>query len=93
MLRIEKQLIPNIDDYFIYNTQNYILICCQHSYIIAPDNNDSLHKYSSTTKLNPHDAMKRWSLLNNEWGSQRDIYGSNALIYALLMTRIPAPYS
>src|SRR5579859_5975345 len=52
--------------------------------------NDSLHKYSSTTKLEHRDSMKKWSLVNNECSSQQDIYGSNTLIHVLLMTRIPA---
>ena len=52
---------------------------------------DSLHKYSSTTKL---DVDTPWGVrifIDNEWVPQRDIYGSNNFMYALLILRIPAP--
>src|SRR5579859_610049 len=59
----------------------------------ANERKDSLHKYSSTTKLEHEKPTRRWSFLNNENVSQRDIHASNTLIYALSMTRIPAPCS
>jgi len=54
---------------------------------------DSLHKYWPIAKLALDIQWSRWSLLDNKWGSQQDICGSNALIYALSMTHIPAPCS
>src|SRR6202021_3257781 len=54
-------------------------------------NKDPLHKYSSTTKLDVDTPWGVCIFINNEWVPQRDIYGSNNLMYALLILCIPAP--
>ena len=79
MLRIEKQLIP-IDDYFIYNTQNYILICCQHSYTIAPDN-ITLHfrKFHKETLLETCNEISSYVKTLELWMPEEVITRHNGL--------------
>src|SRR5579859_51441 len=59
--------------------------CCRHT--------DSLHNYCTTSKLEHESEGSKCNFLNNECGLWRDIYESKTLIYALLMTGIPAPCS